>query len=122
MIGCLGLAFKPETDDFRAAPSEVIINNIRKEGGTVKAYDPQGMIQARQTLGDEGITYCKNAYDAIDGTDVMVVVTEWNQFRLLNLGKCKELLNSPNIVDLRNVYEPEAVRELGFNYISVGRV
>ena len=122
VVGCLGLAFKPETDDFRAAPSEIIINNVRKEGGTVRTYDPEGMIQARQSLGDEGITYCDNAYDAIIGADVMVVVTEWNQFRLLNLAKCKELLNAPNIVDLRNVYEPEAVREMGFNYISVGRV
>lgn len=122
VIGCLGLAFKPETDDFRAAPSEVIINNIRKEGGTVQAYDPEGMIQARQNLGDEGITYCKDAYEAIEGADIMVVVTEWNQFRLLNLEKCKELLKSPIIVDLRNVYEPESVRELGFKYTSIGRV
>ena len=122
VVGCLGLAFKPETDDFRAAPSEVIINNIRKEGGSVKAYDPEGMTQAKQSLGDKGITYCDNAYDAITGADVMVVITEWNQFRLLNLTKCKELLKSPNIVDLRNVYEPDATRELGFNYTSIGRV
>ena len=122
VIGCLGLAFKPETDDFRAAPSEVIINNVRKEGGTVQAYDPEGMIQARQSLGDDKIKYCENAYEAITGADVMVVVTEWNQFRLLNLNKCKELLNAPVIVDLRNVYEPAAVRELGFDYTSIGRV
>lgn len=121
VIGCLGLAFKPETDDFRAAPSEVIIDNIRKEGGTVQAYDPEGMVQARQNLGDDKITYCENAYDAITGADVMVVVTEWNQFRLLNLGRCKELLKAPVIVDLRNVYEPEAVREKGFKYMSIGR-
>jgi len=122
VVGCLGLTFKPETDDSRAAPSEVIINNIRKEGGTVRAYDPEGMAQARQRLGDNGITYCENAYDAITGADVMVVVTEWNQFRLLNLEKCKSLLNAPNIVDLRNVYEPAAARKLGFTYTSVGRV
>ncbi|MGD8353906.1 MAG: UDP-glucose/GDP-mannose dehydrogenase family protein [Pseudomonadota bacterium] len=122
VIGCLGLAFKPETDDFRAAPSEVIINNIRKEGGTVRAFDPQGMDQAKMALGDEGITYCRSAYEAIEGADIMVVVTEWNQFRLLNLEKCKELLNAPIIVDLRNVYEPEAVREQGFKYTSIGRV
>ena len=122
VIGCLGLAFKPETDDFRAAPSEIIINNVRKEGGTVRAYDPEGMTQARQNLGDKGITYCENAYDAIKGADVMVIITEWNQFRLLSLSKCKELLKSPNLVDLRNVYEPEAVRALGFNYTSIGRV
>jgi len=122
VIGCLGLAFKPETDDFRAAPSEIIINNVRKEGGTVRAYDPEGMTQARQYLGDKGITYCENAYDAIKGADVMVIITEWNQFRLLNLSKCMELLKSPNLVDLRNVYEPDAARDLGFTYTSIGRV
>jgi len=122
VVGCLGLAFKPETDDFRAAPSEVIIQNVRKEGGAVRAYDPEGMVLARQSLGDEGITYCENAYEAITGADVMVVVTEWNQFRLLDLTKCRELLNAPNLVDLRNVYEPAAVRALGFNYMSIGRI
>ena len=82
----------------------------------------EGMEQARASLGDEGITYCEDAYEAITGADVMLIVTEWNQFRLLNLEKCRELLKAPSIVDLRNVYEPAAARELGFNYTSVGRV
>ena len=80
------------------------------------------MDQARDNLGDEGITYCENSYEAVTGADVMVVVTEWNQFRLLNLKKCKGLLKSPNLVDLRNVYEPDAVRALGYTYTSIGRV
>jgi UDPglucose 6-dehydrogenase len=80
------------------------------------------MGQARDVLGEKGITYCENSYDAVTGADVMVVVTEWNQFRLLNLNKCKDLLKSPNLVDLRNVYEPKTVRDLGFKYTSIGRV
>ena len=121
-VGLLGLAFKPNTDDFRESPAEVIVNEVVAEGGTVRAFDPAAMEQARETLGDKGISYCKNAYDAVDGADIMVVVTEWNQFRLLNLEKCKGLLKSPLMVDLRNVYQPETVRALGFSYSSVGRV
>ncbi len=122
VVALLGLAFKPNTDDFRESPAEVIIRNVLAEGGTVRAFDPAAMGQARQKLGEEGITYCRDSYEAVEGADAMVVVTEWNQFRLLDLKKCKGLLNSPNLVDLRNVYEPPAVRELGFNYTSVGRV
>ena len=122
VVGLLGLAFKPNTDDFRESPAEVIINGIRNDGGTVRAFDPAAMDQARDHLGEEGITFCEDSYDAVTGADVMVIITEWNQFRLLNLSKCKELLKSPNLVDLRNVYEPEAVRALGYNYTSIGRV
>ncbi|MDF1526636.1 MAG: UDP-glucose/GDP-mannose dehydrogenase family protein [bacterium] len=122
VIGLLGLAFKPNTDDFRESPAEVIIRGIRNDGGTVQTFDPAAMDQARSYLGEEGITFCENSYDAVTGADVMVVVTEWNQFRLLDLNKCKKLLKSPNLVDLRNVYEPKAVRDLGFNYTSIGRV
>ena len=121
VVGLLGLAFKPETDDFRAAPSEVIVNSIRQEGGAVQAFDPEGMVQARAILGDERITYCKDPYEAIRGADVMAVVTEWNQFRLLDLERVHGLLKKPVIVDLRNVYEPDAVRALGFAYDCVGR-
>jgi UDPglucose 6-dehydrogenase len=122
VVALLGLAFKPNTDDFRESPAEVLVNGIRNDGGTVRAFDPAAMDQARDTLGEEGITFCKNSYEAVTGADVMVVVTEWNQFRLLNLSKCKDLLKSPNLVDLRNVYEPEAARALGFTYTSIGRV
>jgi UDPglucose 6-dehydrogenase len=122
VVALLGLAFKPNTDDFRESPAEVIVNGIRNDGGTVRAFDPAAMDQARDTLGDKGITYCKDSYEAVTDADVMVVVTEWNQFRLLNLNKCKDLLKAPNLVDLRNVYEPDAVRDLGYNYVSIGRV
>ncbi len=121
-VGLLGLAFKPNTDDFREAPAEVVVRNILSAGGRVRAFDPAAMDQARESLGEEGITYCENAYDAVDGADCMVVITEWNQFRLLNLEKCRDLLKNPILVDLRNVYRPEAARELGFEYTSVGRV
>ncbi len=121
-VGLLGLAFKPNTDDFREAPAEVVVRNILSAGGRVRAFDPAAMDQARESLGEEGITYCENAYDTVDGADCMVVITEWNQFRLLNLEKCRDLLKNPILVDLRNVYRPEAARELGFEYTSVGRV
>jgi UDPglucose 6-dehydrogenase len=122
VIALLGLAFKPNTDDFRESPAEVIVNEIRKDGGRIRAFDPAAMEQAKDILGDERITYCENSYDAVTGADVMVVVTEWNQFRLLNLSKCREHLKAPNLVDLRNVYEPDAARALGFKYTSIGRV
>jgi len=122
VVALLGLAFKPNTDDFRESPAEIIVNGIRDEGGTVRAFDPAAMNQARDYLGETGITFCANSYEAVTGADVMVLVTEWNQFRLLNLSKCKELLKNPNLVDLRNVYEPAAARKLGFNYTSIGRV
>lgn len=121
-VAILGLAFKPNTDDFREAPAEVIIRGILEDGGTVRAYDPAAMEQAREVLGDEGIVYCENAYDAITGADALVIVTEWNQFRLLNLERCRELLTEPVFVDLRNIYRPTAVRELGFSYYSTGKV
>ncbi|NOY87498.1 MAG: UDP-glucose/GDP-mannose dehydrogenase family protein [Deltaproteobacteria bacterium] len=120
-VALLGLAFKPNTDDFREAPAEVIIRGILEKGGNVKTYDPAAMEQARDVLGDEGIKYCKNAYDAVEDADVMVIATEWNQFRLLNLTKCMELLKEPVLVDLRNVYNPDLTREMGFKYVSVGR-
>ena len=106
---------------FRDAPAEVIIRGITGGGGNVKAYDPAAMGQARDVLGDDGIKYCKNAYDAVEDADVMVIVTEWNQFRLLNLARCMELMKEPVLVDLRNVCDPNLTREMGFKYISVGR-
>jgi len=120
-VALLGLAFKPNTDDFREAPAEVLVRGIVKGGGRVRAYDPAATKQARQELGDDGITYCKDSYDAVTGAEIMVVVTEWNQFRLLSLEKCKGLLKSCVLVDLRNIYEPEAARSLGFEYYGVGR-
>ena len=121
-VALLGLAFKPNTDDFRDAPAQIVARGVIKGGGHVRAFDPAAMEQAKLELGTEGITYCKDSYEAVTGSDMMVVITEWNQFRLLNLEKCKGLLNEPVLVDLRNVYSPDAARELGFDYYCVGRI
>lgn len=118
-IGVLGLSFKPETDDMREAPAIDIIKEIQRRGGRVKAFDPVAMEEARHCLPD--IEYAKDEYDAIDGADALVFITEWNQFRALDMQKVKQLLKSPKIADLRNIYEPEDMREMGFEYIGVGR-
>ncbi|HMQ02814.1 MAG TPA: UDP-glucose/GDP-mannose dehydrogenase family protein [Pyrinomonadaceae bacterium] len=118
-IGVLGLSFKPETDDMRESPAIDIIRTILEKGGTVKAFDPVAMDEAKHHI--DGIDFAADEYDAIDGADALVIITEWNQFRALDMGRVKELLKSPKIADLRNVYEPEDMRELGFEYVGVGR-
>ncbi|HLG43441.1 MAG TPA: UDP-glucose/GDP-mannose dehydrogenase family protein [Nitrospirales bacterium] len=118
-VGVLGLSFKPNTNDLRDAPSLEIIAPLLKEGSEVQAYDPAVMDEARQAL--PGITLCPNAYEAAAGADVLVLMTEWNQFRNLDLDRIKAGLRSPVFVDLRNVYEPARMAALGFTYISVGR-
>jgi UDPglucose 6-dehydrogenase len=118
-IGILGLSFKPETDDMRESPAIDIIKAIQKLGGTVKAFDPVAMEEAKHYI--DGIEYASDEYEAIDGADALVIITEWNQFRALDMEKVKRLLKSPNIADLRNIYEPEDMRELGFEYVGVGR-
>ncbi|MFM9903837.1 MAG: UDP-glucose dehydrogenase family protein [Pyrinomonadaceae bacterium] len=118
-IGVLGLSFKPETDDMRESPAIDIIKALVERGATVNAFDPVAMSEARHYLPDIG--YADDEYDAIKGADVLVIITEWNQFRALDMEKVKSLLNSPKIADLRNIYEPEDMRELGFDYVGVGR-
>jgi UDPglucose 6-dehydrogenase len=118
-IGVLGLSFKPETDDMRESPATDIINQLVKRGAKVKAFDPVAMEEAKHVLPD--IEYAHDEYDAITGADMLVIITEWNQFRALDMEKVKQLLKSPKIADLRNVYEPEDMRELGFEYVGVGR-
>jgi UDPglucose 6-dehydrogenase len=118
-IGVLGLSFKPETDDMRESPAIEIIRAMLARGATVKAFDPVAMVEARHYLPE--IEYAVDEYDAIKGADAMVIITEWNQFRALDMDKVRALLNFPKIADLRNVYEPEDMRELGFEYIGVGR-
>lgn len=118
-IGVLGLSFKPETDDMRESPAIDIINAMTSRGAAVKAYDPVAMDEARHYI--EGIEFASDEYDAIRGADALVIITEWNQFRALDMEKVKGLLRSPRIADLRNIYEPEDMRELGFEYIGVGR-
>jgi UDPglucose 6-dehydrogenase len=120
-IGILGLSFKPNTDDMRDAPSVDIINGLLKRGAKIKAYDPVAMDEARKIFNDD-IKYCKNSYDAAEGSDALVLITEWNQFRNLDIGKIKGLLKSPIIIDLRNVYELQKMKELGIRYTGVGRV
>ncbi|MGH9941482.1 MAG: UDP-glucose dehydrogenase family protein [Pyrinomonadaceae bacterium] len=118
-VAVLGLSFKPETDDMREAPSVNIIRALVERGATVRAYDPVAMESARQVLPD--ITYARDEYEAVAGADLLVFVTEWNQFRALNMERVRELMRTPHIADLRNIYEPEAMRELGFSYTGVGR-
>ena len=118
-IGMLGLSFKHETDDMRESPAIDIVNSLVAKGSTVKAFDPVAMDEAKHCL--PNIEYAEDEYDAIRDADVLVIVTEWNQFRALDMDKVKSLLKSPKIADLRNIYEPEDMRELGFEYVGVGR-
>ncbi|MBI5181189.1 MAG: UDP-glucose/GDP-mannose dehydrogenase family protein, partial [Nitrospirae bacterium] len=119
-IGVLGLSFKPNTDDMRDAPSVDIINGLLKMGAKIRAYDPVAMDEARKVF-NNNIECCKDSYDAINGSDAIVLITEWNQFRNLDMIKIKSLLKSPIIIDLRNVYDPLKMKELGYKYACVGR-
>jgi UDPglucose 6-dehydrogenase len=118
-IGFLGLAFKPNTDDMRDSPTIAIIEALQAEGATIRAHDPAAMDNARQIF--TAISYCDDAYEVAEGADVLVVATEWNQFRNLDLERLKEAMATPVVVDLRNVYDPQRMRELGFEYEGVGR-
>lgn len=118
-IGVLGLAFKPNTDDMRDAPSLDIIPALIEAGAKVKAYDPESMYEAQKLL--SGVDYAESAYDAIEGADAMVIITEWDQFRALDMDRVKSLLSTNTVVDLRNIYSPEDMQKRGFNYTSVGR-
>ncbi|MEO6335083.1 MAG: UDP-glucose/GDP-mannose dehydrogenase family protein [Pyrinomonadaceae bacterium] len=118
-IGILGLSFKPETDDMRESPAIEIIHTLLDRGATVRAFDPVAMEEAKHCLRE--IEYASDEYDAIDGADALVIITEWNQFRALDMEKVKQLLKTPKIADLRNIYEPSDMRELGFDYVGVGR-
>jgi UDPglucose 6-dehydrogenase len=118
-IAVLGLTFKPNTDDMRDAPSLVIIPSLQAAGATVRAYDPEGMGQAAAML--ENVTYCSDAYDCVTGADAVAIVTEWDAFRALDLGRIKAALRSPIVVDLRNIYRTQDMLRNGFSYVSVGR-
>jgi UDPglucose 6-dehydrogenase len=118
-IAILGVTFKPNTDDIRDSPSLVIIPALQAEGAVVRAYDPEGMTGASAELPD--VTWCDDAYGATDGADAMVVLTEWNQFRGLDLERVRGLMRRPIVVDLRNIYEPGDMMAQGFSYSSIGR-
>ena len=122
-IAILGLAFKPETDDIREAPSIVIIEELYQRGAKIKAFDPQAMEEARGKLKDlKGIIFCKDEYEAVEGADALVIITEWNQFRRLDFARIKKLMKDNYIFDLRNIYSKEIIeKENGFKYFSVGR-
>jgi UDPglucose 6-dehydrogenase len=118
-VALLGLAFKPETDDMRDSPTIPLIAGLQKLGATIRAYDPQAMDNARTMF--ENVTFCRDAYDAAKDADVLVIATEWNEFRALNLSRIKSIVRQPLIVDLRNVYDPQRMKTEGFSYFSVGR-
>jgi UDPglucose 6-dehydrogenase len=118
-IGVLGLAFKPNTDDMRDAPSLDIIPALQAAGAAIKAYDPESMHEAGKLLTE--VKFCDGPYHAIDGADALVLITEWDQFRALDFDRVKSLMKSPTVVDLRNVYDPEAMAKRGFTYQGVGR-
>ncbi|WP_120716288.1 UDP-glucose dehydrogenase family protein [Tsuneonella amylolytica] len=115
----LGLTFKPNTDDMRDSPAIAVAQALDDAGVAVKAYDPEGMELAAPLM--PGVTMCTSAYDAIEGADAVVIVTEWDAFRALDLARVKDLANAPVLVDLRNVYRPGEVRAAGFEYSSIGR-
>ena len=117
-IAVLGLTFKPNTDDMRDAPSLVIVPHLQAAGATIRAYDPEGRKEAAKHL---TVDFRDDAYDTLDGADGVVILTEWNEFRALDLAKVKASLKQPLMVDLRNIYRPAPMAQAGFRYVSVGR-
>ena len=118
-IAILGLTFKPNTDDMRDSPSLAIIEALQTAGAAIWAYDPQGMAEAATLL--EDVVFCEGPYETMEGADALVIVTEWNAFRALDLNRVKTLLTHPVLIDLRNIYNPREMELAGFNYHSVGR-
>jgi UDPglucose 6-dehydrogenase len=118
-IACLGLTFKPNTDDMRESPSLAIIPALVAAGASVRAFDPEGMNEARRLL--DNVAFCASAYEAMEGAHALVIITEWNEFRALDLGRVKALLKTPTVIDLRNIYKPADMAEAGFYYFSIGR-
>ena len=118
-IAMLGLTFKPNTDDMRESPSLAIIEALQKAGASIRAFDPQGMEEAATLVDD--VTFCEGPYETMEGADALVIVTEWNAFRALDLNRVKTLLTHPVLVDLRNIYNPREMEQAGFVYHSVGR-
>lgn len=118
-VGLLGLSFKPNTDDIREAPAIFMAEQFLAEGATVKAFDPAAMEESKKQV--PKITYCEDAYKPCEGADIVIIATEWNEFRDLDFDRIKSLVKSPNLYDTRNVYDPKALRALGFTYLSTGR-
>jgi UDPglucose 6-dehydrogenase len=118
-VAILGVTFKPNTDDMRDSVSLDVIPALQEAGATVRAYDPEGMNEAKKLLND--VVWCKDGYDAMQGADAVAILAEWNEFRALDWEKAKKLLKSPVLVDLRNIYKPEEMRAAGYSYSSIGR-
>jgi UDPglucose 6-dehydrogenase len=119
-IAVLGLTFKPETDDMREAPSVPLVTRLVHDGAALRVFDPKGMDQARPALPSD-VIYCRNAIDAATGADALVLITEWNEFRALSPEQLAAVMRGRVVVDLRNVYDPVAMRQAGFQYRGVGR-
>ena len=118
-IAILGVTFKPNTDDMRDSPSIEIVAGLQAAGATVRAYDPEGMEEAGKFM--DGVNWCDGAYDTLTDADAVAIVTEWNQFRALDMKRVKSLMKAPVMVDLRNIYDPDDMAEAGFSYTSIGR-
>ena len=118
-IAVLGLTFKPNTDDMREAPSLSIVQALRDAGATIRAYDPEGMEQARRLMPD--VVYCSSPYEAAEKASAIALITEWDQFRALDFERLKAVVATPLLVDLRNVYRPDEVSRHGFTIVGVGR-
>lgn len=120
-IAVLGLAFKPDTDDMRAAPAIPIVKNLVKKGAFIIAYDPKAALLAKRIFSDKSISYASNVYEACSGADAALVITEWNEFKQLDLRRVKKIMKNPVIFDGRNIYDPQILEKLGFKYFGVGR-
>jgi UDPglucose 6-dehydrogenase len=122
-VAILGLAFKPQTDDIREAPSLNIIQALLREGANLRLYDPEAMQNARQSMPDQPgrLTYCASACEAVQGAHALAILTDWDEFRELDLARVRALMEVPIVVDGRNIWEPEAVRNAGFEYHCMGR-
>jgi UDPglucose 6-dehydrogenase len=119
-VAVLGLSFKPNTDDVRESPAVRFVDRLLAQGARVNGYDPAAMENVRRIYG-ERILYCEDSYDAVRGADALVIMTEWNEFRVLDLDRVKKLLRSPVVFDCRNIYQPETMEKMGFRYHSFGR-
>jgi UDPglucose 6-dehydrogenase len=118
-----GLAFKPRTDDMREAPAISVIGQLADEGARLRVFDPEAMAEARKTLTkwNKSITYCRKGYEACEGAEALILITEWNEFREPDFGRLRGLLRRPVIFDGRNIYNPDLLKKLGFSYFGVGR-
>jgi len=118
-LAVLGLTFKPNTDDMRDAPSLEILPRLIAAGARIRAFDPEGMAEAMRLMPEP--VYCQDAYQTMEGADALILLTEWNEFRGLDLGRVKDLLASPLVIDLRNIYQPQEMAAAGLTYFSIGR-